>query len=94
MQLRLRRPRPNRAQRNQIRQELRANRIKHLARNRHALTSKIAKQLPTHPQPLIDLIRLVDIGVINQTLPADRSAWLLEVGAHDDEQVIFQLIRQ
>lgn len=43
-------------------------------------------------ETLVDLVGLVDVRVVDQTLPADGGAWLLEVGAHDDAEVILEFV--
>ena len=73
---------------------MRGDGIKHLARNGHPLVCQVTEQLPADSQPLVDLEALVNIRVIDQTLPSDRCAWLLEVGAHDDKEVVFELVCQ
>ena len=88
VQLALRRARTDRADAQQIRQELRRYRVEHLACDRHPLIRQADEQLPRQPQALVDVERVVDVRVVNQALPADRRAWLLEVGAHHDEQVV------
>lgn len=94
VKLALSRPRTNGSHRNQIREELRTDGIQHLASNRHALRSQVQKQLPAHSQPLVDLVAFVDVRIVDQALPANSRAWLLEVGAHNDAEVIFELVGQ
>ena len=45
-------------------------------------------------QPLVDLESSVEIGVVDQPLPADSGARFFEIDAHDDMQVTFQLVTQ
>src|SRR5215468_9833780 len=40
------------------------------------------------PQALVDAETVVEAWIIDQSLPADRRAWLLEIHAHDDDQLI------
>ena len=51
-----------------------------------SLTS--SSSLPREPQPLVDVIALVEVGIVDQPLPADRRARLLEVAPHHDDQLI------
>lgn len=88
VQLRLGGSRSNRTNRDTVRQELGADGIQHLARNRHPTARQINKHLPADPQSLVDLETLVDVWVVDQTLPSDSRARLLEVSAHDDAQVV------
>ena len=39
-------------------------------------------------QPLVDVEALVEIGIVDQPLPADDGPRLLEVGPHHDDQVL------
>jgi hypothetical protein len=43
-------------------------------------------------QALVDLVRPVEIRIVHQPLPADGGARLLEVHAHDDNQVLPELV--
>ena len=81
----------DRTQRDEVGEELWADGIQHLRRDGHALVREVAEQFATHSQPLVDLVRLVDVRVVDQALPADGGAGFLEVGAHDDQEVVFQL---
>ena len=94
VQLRLCGSRSDRTNRDTVRQKLGADGIQHLARNWHPTARQIDKHLPADPQSLIDLETLVDVRVVDQTLPSDSRARLLEVSAHDDAQVVGQLVRQ
>lgn len=49
-------------------------------------------ELARDAKTLVDLEALVDIGIVDETLPADCGAWLLEVGAHDDAEVVLELL--
>ena len=42
-------------------------------------------------QAFANLMAAVDIRIVDQALPADRGARLLEIHAHDDEKVVRQL---
>lgn len=76
----------------QIREELWRDGIKHLAGDWHAGRGQVAEELARDAETLVDLEGLVDVWVVDQTLPADSCAWLLEVGAHDDADVVGELL--
>ena len=97
VELTLRCPGADSANAEQVGQELGADGVQHLAGNGHALGGKVDEQLPADAQTLVDIEAVVDIRVVDQTLPADRGARLLEVGAHHDQQlvlVLFLLLQQ
>lgn len=71
-----------------ISQELRGDSVKHLASDRHALVGQIHEELAGGTQTLVDLEAVVDIGVVDQALPANSSTRLLQVGAHDNQQFV------
>lgn len=75
-------------------QKLGGNGIQHLARDWHALVRKVDEQLPRHAQALVDLERIVDVRIVDQTFPAHGGAGLFQVSAHDDKQVILILFLQ
>ena len=41
-------------------------------------------------QTAIDLEGVIEIGVVDQPLPAHRGARLFEIHAHDNQQVLFE----
>ena len=54
------------------------------------LTSAVdlEQQLTSHAQAFVDLEGLIEVRVVDQPLPSDRGARLLEVDAHHDQQVL------
>ncbi len=54
---------------------------------------EIQKQAARDRQPLVHLERAVEVRVVDEPLPPDGRAGLLEVDAHDDEQRVRQLGR-
>ena len=66
--------------------------VEHLAGDGEAGAGQVDVQLARHAQTLVDVVGLVDVGVVDQTLPADGGTGLLEVGTHDDAQVLGQLV--
>lgn len=75
-------------------QELGGDGIQHLAGDGHALVRQIGEQLARGAETLVDLEAVIDVGVVDQTLPSDRRTGLLEVRAHDDQQVVAVLLLQ
>lgn len=75
-----------------IGQELGGDCVEHLAGDGHALVGQVDEELARYAETLVDLEAVVDIGVVDQTLPADCCAGLLEVRAHDDQQLIGVLL--
>ena len=92
VQLRLCGARTDRAEGDQVCEELGRDGVEHFGGNGHAGTCEVNKELAGNAQALVDLEGLIDIGIVDQALPADCCARLLEVGAHDDADVILQLV--
>ena len=44
----------------------------------------VEQQLPSRAKPLVDIKRVVEVRIVDQTLPADGGTWLFKVDAHDD----------
>src|ERR1039457_3555439 len=70
----------------QGRQILGSDHVEELSSGRHSHLRQIEQQAPCQPQAVIDLVRLVEVGIVDQSLPSDRGARLLEVNAHHDAQ--------
>lgn len=73
-------------------EELGGDGVEHLAGNGHAVVGQVGKELAGDAEALVDLEGVVNVGVVDQTLPADRGSGLLEVGAHDDAEVAGELL--
>lgn len=71
----------------QIREELWGDSVEHFAGNRHARRRQVAEELTRYTEALVDLEALVDIWVVDQPLPANSRARLLEVSAHDNAEI-------
>src|ERR1022692_3288213 len=71
----------------QARQVLRRDHVEELSSGRHSHLRQIEQQAPGQPQAVIDLVRLVEVGIVDQSLPPDGGAGLLEVNAHHDAQL-------
>jgi len=76
----------------EICEELRRDSVEHLRGNGHALGGEVAVELAGDTETLVDLVRLIDIRVVDQTLPANSCARLFKVGAHDDAEVALELL--
>lgn len=92
VELRLGGPRADGAHGDEVRQELGGDGVQHLGGDGHAPGRQVGEHLARDPQTLVDLEGLVDVRVVDQALPADGRAGLLEVGAHDDAQVVGELV--
>jgi hypothetical protein len=75
-----------------IGQELGGDCVEHLAGDGHALVGQVDEELARYAETLVDLEAVVDIGVVDQALPADCCAGLLEVRAHDNQQLVGVLL--
>lgn len=81
----------NSTNREQVGQELGGDGIQHLTGNGHALGGQVDEELAGQAQALVDLEAAVDVGVVDEALPANSGAGLLKVRAHDDEELILVL---
>ena len=69
-----------------------ADEIEKLGPRRHPQTVDVHQQGAGQLEALVDLEAAVQVRVIDQPLPAHGGAWLLEVDAHDDQQVLVQAV--
>lgn len=67
--------------------ELWCDGVEELTRSGHTQPYDIEEQLSTYAQALVDFIRVVEEGVVDEAFPAHRCAWFLEVGARDYAEV-------
>ena len=72
----------------QIRDVLRGDEVEKLHAGRHARIVEVEQQAACNAQPLVDVEATVEIGVVDQPLPPDGGARLLEVHTHDDHQPV------
>lgn len=79
---------------NAVGQELRRDGIEHLTGNGHASGGEVDKELARHAETLVNLERRIDIGIVDQALPADGSSGLLQVGAHDNAEIVPELVSE
>ena len=94
VQLRLRGARADGAYAGQVSEELRRDRVEHLAGDGHAAGRQVDEQLAADAQALVDLEAVVDVRVVDEALPPDSGARLLQVRAHDDQQLAAVLLLQ
>jgi hypothetical protein len=92
VQLRLGGTGANGTERDEVGKELGRDGVEHFAGNGHALAGQVAEELARDAQTLVDLVALIEVGIVDQTLPADSGTGLLEVGAHDDAEVLVELV--
>ena len=77
VQLALRRARANGAPGDEIRDELRGDRIEQLGAGWDTEVRDVAEELAGETEALVDLEGAVDVGVVDQAFPADRRAGFL-----------------
>jgi hypothetical protein len=82
------------ADRDEVGQELGGDGVEHFRGDGHTPARQVHVHLARDAQTLVDLETVVDVRVVNEALPADGGAGLLEVGAHDDAEVAGELVRQ
>ena len=88
MHLRLRVARADRPPADQIADVLRCNRIQPFGRRRQPQAKHVGQHLARQPHALADIEAAIQIRIVDQTLPADRRARLLEIHAHHDHQSV------
>src|SRR5690554_1502737 len=86
--LALRGSRPDGAPAHKVRDELRRDRIEEFGPRRHLQRDDITKELARAMEALVDLEAAVEVRIVDEPLPADRRTRLLEIGAHDDHQIV------
>ena len=74
--------------RRQVGDVLRDLDVQEFRRRRQPQIVEVEQQFARETQSFVDVKALVQIRIVDQSLPTDRRARLLEVGAHDDDQVI------
>ena len=82
------RPGADRDPRREVGDVLRDLRVEELRRRRQSDVVDVEQELAGEPQALVDVEALVQIGIVDESLPADRRARLLEVAAHDDDELV------
>lgn len=69
-------------------EELGRDGIEHFGGNGHTLIRQVSEQLARRAETFVDFEAVVDVRVVDQTLPADCCAGLLEVRPHNDKQIV------
>ncbi len=92
--LRFRRASADRRPADEVGEVLRDDRIEKLGRGRDLFFRHCEKQLAGETQSLFDVEGLVQIGVVDHAFPADGGARFFEVGAHDENELRFHLLRE
>ena len=92
MGLTFRRPGTDRGPADQISDVLRNNGIEQFRCSRHPLPGEIQQQSPGPPQTGVDVVGVVEMGVIDQSLPTNRGARLLEIHPHHHLELILQAL--
>ena len=70
-----------------------ADEVQVLGAGGQAHIGQVQQQLPGHVQALVDLEGVVEVGVVDQPLPAHGGAGLFEIHPHHHEQVPGMLLR-
>ncbi len=91
--LALDRPRADSAPADRVGDVLRHDRVQKLAADRESVLQDPQQHLPSDAQAEVDVTRAVEMGIVDQALPARRRPWLLEVHAHRDAQILLELAR-
>ena len=86
--------RANRRPADQVLQILRGDRVEGFSRRRQAHFGQITQQGATDVQAVLNLERVIQVRVVDQTFPADGGARLFEIHAHDQKQAIRDFSRQ
>src|SRR5690606_34629853 len=68
----------------EVREILRGGHVEELAAGGQAEIVDLEQQAAGQPQPLVDVEAAIERRVVDQALPADGGARLLEIDAHDD----------
>jgi hypothetical protein len=64
--------------------------IEVLASGRESQFIDVQQKFSGESQSLIDVVTLVQIRVVDESLPTDAGAWLLEVGSHEHDKFVFE----
>jgi hypothetical protein len=78
----------------QVADVLRRDHVQELAAGRQAQPVDLDQQLARDAQAFVDAVALVEVGIVDQALPAHRGARLLEIDAHHDLQRVGVAVAQ
>jgi hypothetical protein len=76
----------------EIGQVLGGDGVKHLTGDGETGGGQVDVEFAGDTETLVDVVGLIDVGIVDQTLPADGGTGLLKVGAHDDAEVLGELV--
>src|SRR5918994_4201022 len=88
MYLALRRARSDRTPADEVGIELAKRGIEKLGPGRHSYLQNIGEQLPGESQPFINMIGLIQVRIVDESLPADDCSRFFEVDPHDNQKRI------
>ena len=80
------------AERDEIGQVLGRDGVEHFTGDGEAGGGQVDVELAGDAETLVDVVGLVDVGIVDQTLPANGGTGLLKVGAHNDAEVLGELV--
>ena len=86
--------RTNGAPTHRVRDELRAGGLQKFRGGRQSFLQHTKQGFASKQQAFANIVAAINIRVVDQALPADGGARLLEVHAHDDEQLLTELVLQ
>jgi len=66
--------------------------VEELGAGGHAEVGEFEEEFAGHAEAAVDIEGIVEVGVVDEALPADGGAGFLEVDAHDDEEVVLVLV--
>mmetsp|Transcript_14531 Transcript_14531/g.29380 ORF Transcript_14531/g.29380 Transcript_14531/m.29380 type:complete len:377 (+) Transcript_14531:256-1386(+) len=71
---------------------LRGHHVEELHSGWQAHLGELCEETTCKAQTLIDLEGAIEVRIVDETLPSNGGAWLLEVDAHDDVQVLLEVV--
>ena len=87
-------PRADRAPAHEVREELPESRVEEFRARRQSKIGNVGKEPACEPQPFVDVIGAVEIGIVDEALPAHDGPRLFEIHAHDHEDAIANVVRE
>ena len=94
MHLALGGPRSDRAPGDQVGDVLRRDHVEILGAGGQVEFVDLEQDASREAQSLVDAETVVEAGIVDETLPADRSTRLLEIHAHHDDETVGELVLQ
>ena len=73
---------------------MRDNRVEELGASVHPHLTDLEKERAGGAEPGLDVEAVIEVGVINEALPANGGAGLFEVDPHHDEKAATEFFRQ